>query len=78
MMFSSYLPPKICPFMSGPSGQGGTSLEDCTSRCALYDHGACAILAFLRREPAPPADAGVPADGRGVRCATCVRGASMP
>lgn len=55
-MPSSYLPPKICPLMSGPSGQGGTSIEDCTSRCALYDHGACALLALLRREPAPPAD----------------------
>lgn len=57
-MSREYLPPKICPLMSGPSGQGGTSLKDCTSRCALYDHGACALLALLRREPAPPADDG--------------------
>lgn len=53
-MPSEFLPPKICPLMSGPSGLGGTSLEDCTSRCALYDRGACALLAFLRREPSPP------------------------
>lgn len=55
-MPDDFMPPKICPLMSGPSGQGGTSLKDCTSRCALYDHGACALLALLRREPAPPAD----------------------
>ena len=39
--------------MSGPSGRGGTSLEDCTSRCALYDRGACALLALIRRAPSP-------------------------
>lgn len=52
--------------MSGPSGHGGTSLEDCTSRCALHDAGlgSCAILAVARREPAPPDDGGLPADGR--------------
>lgn len=50
-MLDDFLPKKICPLMSGPSGQGGTSLNDCTSLCALYDHGGCALLAFLRREP---------------------------
>lgn len=62
-MPDDFLPPKICPLMSGPSGRGGISLEDCTSRCAMYDHGMCALLALLRREPAPPADAGGLADG---------------
>ena len=57
-MPDDFLPPKICPFMSGPSGQGGTSPKDCTSRCALYDHGACALLALLRREPSTPGPRG--------------------
>ena len=39
-MSSSYSPPKICPLMSGPSGHGWTSLEYCTRKCVLYDHGA--------------------------------------
>lgn len=45
----------ICPLVSGPNGQDGTSLEDCMKdACALYDHDECALLAFLRREPSPP------------------------
>lgn len=69
-----YLPPKICPLMSGPSGWGGTSLEDCTSRCALYDHGGCALLAFLRREPAPTDFDGFPDGGRDGGCVTDLKG----
>ena len=53
-MPSDSLPPKICPLMSGPSGRGGTSLEDCTGMCAMYDRGGCALLAFIRREPSQP------------------------
>ena len=71
-----YLPPKICPLMSGPSGLGGTSLEDCTSRCALYDtrSGSCALLAIARHEPAQPVLDGFPDGGRNGGCVTDLKG----
>ena len=60
----------ICPLMSGPSGQDGTSFEDCMkSACALYDHDECALLAFLRREPSPPGPPTRPMSTGGADCA---------